>query len=123
MDNCPASMDIALLERYTQQLEDTARDIERTKTLPKRLRETLHLYLTHICGYKSRKYNSVSKQINNVRTNVIVQQSCITGAQKIIDNTEIMCKQYIKIIDGLIKYTKRRINKLKKETKNKQNVL
>lgn len=119
-ENCPASRNISELERYIQYLDDITKDIEESRRLPEKLKETLCLSLTPICGYKSKKYNSVLTDINNVQPDVIVAQSNITGLQKTVDNTKFICDRYIKIIDGLIKYTRRRINKLKKETQPKQ---
>lgn len=119
-EKCPASKDISELERHIQDLEGITKDIEKSRKLPKKLKEWLRLYLTPLCGYESRKYNSVAKQINEMKVSAIVAQSNITGVQKIVDNTEIMLRQYMKIIDGLIKYTKSRISKLEKEAKTKE---
>lgn len=119
-EKCPASKDISELERHIQDLEGITKDIEKSRKLPEKFKERLHVYLTPLCGYESRKYNSVAKQINEIQVSAIVAQSNITGAQKIVDNTEIMLRQYMKIIDGLVKYTKSRISKLEKEAKTKE---
>ena len=119
-EKCPASKDITELERHIQYLEGITKDIEKSQRLPEKLKEMLSLCLTPICGYESRKYNSVAKQINDMQVSAFVAQSNITGVQKIVDNTEIMRRQYIKIIDGLVKYTKSRIKKLEKEAKTKE---
>jgi len=119
-EKCPASKNISELERYIQDLEGIKNSIEQSKILPEKLKERLRLYLTPLCGYESRKYNSVAKQINELQVCAFVTQNNITGAQKIVDNTAILCRQYIKILDGLVKYTKSRINKLEKEAKTKE---
>jgi len=117
--NCPASKDIQQLEKRIQQLEEWDNKIKQSQ-IPNNLQKMLILSLTTICGYESRKYNSVVKQINGVPAGVMVMQNNLIGTQKTVDNTKIICNQYIKIIDGLVKYTKRRINKLKRDAKTQQ---
>lgn len=117
--NCPASTDITQLEGYIQLLQEWDDKLKKSH-IPNNLQSMLILSLTTICGYESRKYNSVAKQINGVPAGVIVMQNNLIGTQETVDNTKIICNQYIKIIDGLVKYIKRRINKLNRDAKNQQ---
>ena len=117
--NCPATKDIEQLEKYIEQLNGFAKDIEETNKLPENFRGLLILYLTPLCGHKSRKYNTLYKQIDNLKEETTVAQNYLTGAQSIVSNHDYVCEQFVKIIDGLIKYTKRRISRLRKASNSK----